>query len=321
MAEGRRRRVLIAGGLGYVGSRLASALSSEALVIVTSRMLSAEREAWLKEHSHITRVEFDSGSQDQLPVEGGVDCIVNLATPSASEATRDESAALELGLRTVRACLELAKRSRADLIHFSTFHVYGAHKRERFSEDDPASPTNAYGRVHERCEQAAFGVVLDGPAWIVRPTNIVGAPAHADLGPQSSLIFLDLCQQAAKDHRLSLRTNGRAYRDFVSMSDAIRAVEILLNHEKSGPTRSGRVLNLSSGKAMRLDELARSIQHESGKAIGAEVSAEFGDGIDFFSEPFEVANERLRATGWEPHGSIKGDIRDTIGFFGDQGAR
>lgn len=317
MAE-RRRRVLIAGGLGYVGSRLASALSSEASVTVTSRTLSAEREAWLKKHSDITWVGFNSADHDRLALEDHLDCIVNLATPSASEAARDESAALELGLRTLRACVDLAKRARADLIHFSTFHVYGAHKRKRFSEDDPASPTNAYGRIHKRCEQAAVEGSLDGAVWVVRPTNIVGAPAHVDLGPQSSLIFLDLCRQAATDHRLSLRTNGRAYRDFVPMTDAIIAVELLLKQEKSGPTR---VLNLSSSKAMRLDELARSIQRESAKALGVEIHAQFGDGVDFFSEPFEVANDWLRNLGWEPHGSIKDDIRETIGFFAAQGVR
>jgi hypothetical protein len=72
---------------------------------------------------------------------------------------------------------------------------------------------------------------------------------------------------------------------------------------------------------MRLDELARSIQSQAERALGVEVSAKFGDGVDFFDEPFCVSNERLRSMGWGPRGSIEGDIRETIDFFRGQEVR
>ena len=309
-AGARGRRVLIVGGLGYVGSRLAHALSAEASVTVSSRSLSPAREAWVKAHSgRVSRVEFDSATQDRLPVEGEFDCIVNAAGPGASEAARDEGRALGSALRTVRACSQLTAESAGTrLVHFSTFHIYGAHDRERFSEEDKPEPVHPYGRINLQCEKAA----LAAGGAVLRPTNVVGAPAHNDFGAQSGLVFLDLCRQAVFDHRIRLRTNGVAYRDFVPMADAIEAVKVLI----SGDTdRAFQIFNLSSGRAVRLDMLALEIQSEAQEMLGREIPVEKGSELDRFADPFEVTNDRLRSLGWQLRGSLREDIRETLQFF------
>lgn len=316
MASNRLRRVLIVGGLGYVGSRLAHALSADASVTVTSRSLSPSRERWLNEHSgQLTRVEFDSARHERLPVEAEFDCIVNAAAPGATEAARDEKTALETALRTLKACLEIADNGPAvRLVHFSTFHVYGAHNRQRFSEEDDPEPVNPYGRMHWQCERAALTSDVRAGVTVVRPTNIVGAPAHDDFGAQSGLVFLDLCRQSVQGHQIRLRTNGIAYRDFVPMADAIDAVKLLLA-EDAGSDRGLRVFNLSTGRAVRLDAIAHQIQHESQEMLAREIPVKLGDDLDRFSDPFEVNNDRLRALGWQPRASLRDDIRETLRFF------
>lgn len=316
MGEGRRR-VLIVGGLGYFGARLASALGVESDVTVTSRSLSADRRRWLeKNEGSIKSVHFDSAAQQNLPVDGKFDCIVNLALPGAAEVSRDRDSSREQALRTVRACLSLLKSGGATrLIHFSTFHVYGAHRQALFSEEDVTRPTHPYGELHQQCEQLLTAESDGQPVFIVRPTNIVGAPAHGDLGPQGALVFLDLCRQAMQERQLSLRSNGRAYRDFVTMSDAINSVTLLLSLARHAAAPGAFVMNLASGTALPLDELARKIQAEAEGLTGESIAVNFGVNLDSLSEPFQVTNERLHALGWQPLNGMGDEIRQTLEFF------
>lgn len=317
MDERRCPHVLIVGGLGYFGSRLAAALGNQSDVLVTSRSLSAEREQWLRATAGtINRVQFDSAEHQNLPTGESFDCIINVASPSAAEVARATDLIREHALRTIRACLDLMKAGRAArLIHFSSFHVYGSHHQTRFSEEDIPEPTHPYGEVHLQCERAIADESDGLPVFIVRPTNIVGAPAHADLGPQSALVFLDLCRQAIETQRLSLRSNGKAYRDFVTMKDAIEAVRKLLSAPGSTTPSGGLTLNLASGTAHPLEELAKQIQLEANRLKGYQVAINFGSGQDSFSEPFRVANDRLRTLGWQPRNDLRGEIRQTLEFF------
>jgi UDP-glucose 4-epimerase len=313
MGDIQTKNFLIVGGLGFVGARLASALSQTSSVVVTSRSLSEERKRWLDKHANqIKWISFDSSKQEHLPSEDKVDCIINLAMPSAAEASKDYKKSLDLALTTVRSCLELARNQRTRLIHFSTFHVYGSHGQSVFTEENNLEPTHPYGQIHLRCEQELWEFIDELPIFIVRPTNIVGFPSHADLGVQSSLIFLDLCRQCIENGEIRLRSNGLAYRDFVPMKDAINAVELI----SAQPVNTLiQVLNLSSGIAMRLDDLAQQIQKEAEAIAKRNVPITLGDGVDSFNIPFNVSNERLQSIGWKPKKILREEIKQTLKFF------
>jgi UDP-glucose 4-epimerase len=316
MGKHNRSRVLIVGGAGYIGARFASALCAHSDVVVTARSLSVERKQWLDRHAgKIDCLLFNSAIDKRLPVEGEFDCIINLASPSAAEAALHEEASCQQALQTVRACIELMKiGSAARLIHFSSFHVYGAHQQILYSENDQLRPTQSYGRIHLHCEQLLNDESNAWPIFIVRPTNIVGIPAHGELGAQSSLVFLDLCKQAMQAGYLSLRSNGSAYRDFVTMMDAIDALTILLTAPPASLSNGG-VLNLASGTTLSLSDLAKQVQSEAQIIAARPVGINFGSGTDSFPQPFHVTNERLCALGWQPHNMLHAEIRQALDFF------
>jgi nucleoside-diphosphate-sugar epimerase len=293
------QRYLLVGGAGYFGARLAETLAGE--VVVTQRSATHEREAWAREHG-IEMVSYDS-TAGGLNVAGDFEVIVNLASPGAAEAARDPEAAMQRTQRAAEDCLSLLKAGRAGrLLHFSTFHVYGTGGRARFIETDELVPIHPYGRSHAACE----ALVLAHPkALVLRPSNMVGAPAHAALGDQAKLMFLDLCRQAAAG-MIRLQNDGLSYRDFLPFEDAISAVRILLNAPLSGE----RLFNLACGQSMRLDEVAHMIQ----RVAGAE-TLEFGTGTDAFRAPFEVDVSRLRALGWKPRAPLEEETRRILSFY------
>jgi nucleoside-diphosphate-sugar epimerase len=293
------RRYLLVGGAGYFGARLAEALAGE--VVVTQRSAAPEREAWALAHG-IEMVSYDSTASG-LNVAGDFDAIINLASPGAAEAARDPEAAMQRAQRAAEECLILLKAGRAGrLLHFSTFHVYGAGGRAKFAEADELVPIHPYGRSHAACEAL---VLAHEKTLILRPSNMVGAPAHAALGDQAKLMFLDLCRQAAAG-AIRLQNDGLSYRDFLPFEEAISAVKVLLNAPLSGQ----RIFNLACGQSTRLDAVAQMIQ----RVAGAE-SLEFGTGTDAFRAPFEVDVSRLRALGWEPGTSLEDETGRILSFY------
>jgi len=314
MADGRPRQILILGGLGFFGSRLAAILSETAHVTVTARSISAERQRWLRQHEgRITGVTFDSARDASWADAGVFDCVVNLATPSAAETSNHPEESRERSLRAIHACLEaLASERSKRLVHFSTFHAYGFRQDRSYREEAVPQPAHHYGKVHVDCEELLQKATGRFPVFIVRPTNMVGCPAHADLGVQSSLIFLDLCRQAACSGAMNLRSNGQGFRDFVPMPDAIEATRLLSEHDTERPLE---LFNLASGSTMRLEALAFQIRDAAERLFSSRVNLTFGQGTDSFVEPFKVSNDRLRALGWKPRDSLKPEIQKALTFF------
>ncbi|MBL8650300.1 MAG: NAD(P)-dependent oxidoreductase [Sphingopyxis sp.] len=303
MAEGR---LLLVGGSGYFGARLAEALAGAWDVAVTVRSDTPERAAWLAERG-IASFRYDSSTDAALP-GGTFDAVVNLAMPGAQAAGRDADAALAQGRSTAAACLAALREGRASrLVHFSTFHVYGGNAAALYSEDMPKAPGHPYGKTHLAIEgELAASDVADRIA-IVRPTNMVGAPAHASLGEQAGLIFLDLCRQVAETGAMSLRNDGASYRDILPFGDAIAAVVLLLRAE----TGWNRLFNLAAGQAITMRTLAETIA----AAAPQPVPVTYGEGSDAFRSAFEVDISRLRALGWTPTASIADEARNAIAAF------
>jgi nucleoside-diphosphate-sugar epimerase len=295
--------VLIVGGAGYFGARLAEDLGKTHKVTITRRTGSTVREKWIRKSGFET-VEFDSAKMDAIAVSGYFQAVINLAMPGAVEAASDPGRARLHALKTAAACLRLMDQTHCPiLIHFSTFHVYGGGGRIQFSEADAPAPVHPYGEVHLACERF---LEPDQRVWIVRPSNMVGAPAHGDLGDQAKLLFVDLCRQAAKG-RMSMHNDGLSYRDFLPFDDAIAAVRVILTASPM-PTR---LLNLAHGHAMRLDEAARLIQ----RVAPVPPTVEFGSGKDAFRRPFKVNIERLLRLGWEPSASLTDEAARLVQFF------
>jgi nucleoside-diphosphate-sugar epimerase len=304
MAE--KRRLLIPGGAGYLGARLAQALSNEYEIYVTYRNLSPLRECWLRNTPGVFAVRFDA-PQAELPFETPFDAAINLAMPGAKEAQKDPEGSRVQAAHIVKNLASLIPKGLLRrLIHFSTFHVYGPdERRDIFAETDELRPQHPYARNHLVCERILEETGFD-KMFLLRPTNIVAAPAHGDLGPQSKLLFLSLCRQMAETGSMRLDNDGLSYRDFVGFDDLLSAVRLLL----ACPAAPFRVMNVSAGSSYRLNDFAELIHRVAGSG-----EVMFGTGKDAWRRPFVVCNQRMRSLGWNPQLDMTGEIGKTLEFF------
>jgi UDP-glucose 4-epimerase len=255
-------RILLTGGMGFVGGRLAQFLahsSSHEICIATRNPVGPV--AWLPQ-AQVRRIDWSSSSELRTLCDG-FDVVAHLAGVNAPDAAADPVMAYEFNVvataRLVQAAIQAGVRR---MLYLSTAHVYGSPLQGTVDERLCPFPVHPYAISHRAAEDivrmAHATGKLEGTA--VRLSNAFGAPAHITANCWMLLVN-DLCRQAVLDHRLVLNSDGQQYRDFMPMQVACAALAHLLEVPAAklgdglfnlGGNLSARVLDV----AMRIATLA-----------------------------------------------------------------
>lgn len=219
------KRILITGGLGYVGGRIAQHLATDSglSLRLTSRRADASKPSWLGNGE----IVYCDISQDVGYICAGVDTVVHLAALNEIDCAQDALAALEVnGMGTLRLLQAAQAAGVRRFIYFSTAHVYGAPLVGAISEQTVPRPIHPYAITHKVAEDFVLAARDQGKidGIVLRLSNGFGAPIAAEVN-RWTLLVNDLCRQVVSTGKLVLRSNGLQQRDFITLQDAARCVE------------------------------------------------------------------------------------------------
>lgn len=304
-------RVLLTGGLGYLGGRLASALVAAGhQVRCGTRRPGAAAPDWLP---GIPMVMLDWASTEALTEAcRGIDCIVHLAAMNEVESAKDPVGALEMnGVASLRL-LEAAKAAGVQrFVYFSTAHVYGAPLQGNIDETTLPRPAHPYAITHKVAEDfvlaAADRKQIEGV--VIRLSNSFGAPMTPDVD-RWTLLVNDLCRQAAISGELRLNSAGSQLRDFITLTDVARAVNHLLGLDAE--RLADGLFNLGGGKAMSILEMTERIAARWRVLTRSDIAIvrPAGDGVT--PPGLNYRCDKLAATGFMLTGQIDREIDDTL---------
>lgn len=223
------KHVLITGGQGYLGGRIAVELASdpEWIVRLGSRKVQAAP-GWLPQAETAAMDVLEAGSLSAPMV--GVQAVVHLAAMNENDCVADPGKAVlvnTLGtLNVLRAAIDAGVKQ---FIYFSTAHVYGAPLAGDITEQTLPRPTHPYAITHHAAEDFVLAAHDQKKITgiVVRLSNGFGAPTHPDVD-RWTLLVNDLCRQAVQTRKLILRSSGLQQRDFITLTDVGRAVRHLL---------------------------------------------------------------------------------------------
>ena len=135
-------RILITGGLGFVGGRLSRRLSDEHEVLVSSRNHTASE--ILRLHRNIKFVNHqDLLSAADFPAS--VDMVIHLAALNEMDSLKFPSEAIRVNVDETRAILEKSIAAHAgQFIYFSTAHIYGSPLSGNITEETIPVPIHPY---------------------------------------------------------------------------------------------------------------------------------------------------------------------------------
>lgn len=310
--------ILITGGLGYVGGRLADHLSvREPACKVTLGNVSVKVPAWAGKFRVLRLDVLEKASLAAAFGSGKIDAVVHLAAVNDLVCARDPELALDVNTKGTYNVLEAAAAAGVKrFVYFSTFHVYGPAAAGTITEATPAMPAHPYATTHRAAEDLVnyFRTYKGLKTLIFRLSNAFGCPMHKEVDTWT-LVFNDLCRQLATTGSIILKSPGTQHRDFIPLGDVAEAVRRFLFDipEKWGDG----LFNLGGGGSISILEAARRIERvyeaKYGKKPGPLKAAPAAPGAPE-PAPVDYSIRKLKAAGFTPVMDMDTEIDRTLQF-------
>lgn len=220
--------ILITGGTGYIGGRLADYFKKESAntnIFLTT--IDKKLPSWTNDFTVLSMNLLDEKSINNSLKNKQIDLIIHLAALNEIDSMKNPLSALEVNTKGTYKLLETANRyGIKKFIYFSTFHVYGYETINAvITENTPTRPFHPYAITHKSAEDLVtfFKHYHEMQTLVLRLSNGYGYPMDTTVD-RWSLVFNDLCKQAVTTEKLVLKSSGKQHRDFISLKDVARAV-------------------------------------------------------------------------------------------------
>jgi UDP-glucose 4-epimerase len=260
-------RILITGGFGYLGGRIALSLCENGHQVVLGSRKKQSTPNWLPKSEVVKLIWDDKDSLTEAC--RNVDAVIHAAGMNAQDCIEDPVAALEFnGVATARLVEAACKVGMNQIIYLSTAHVYSNPLQGKVSEDTCPHNSHPYATSHLAGESTVWHALnqnLIRNVKILRLSNAFGRPLHKHVNCWSLLVN-DLCRQAVTTGKMTIKSNGTQVRDFISLSDVCSVVEHLIN--KKANHYNHHILNVGFGKSMSVLEMAKVIQARCNVVLG-----------------------------------------------------
>ena len=309
------KRILVTGGLGFIGSNLVDHLISTDEVTVLDD-LSSGRISNVSRHLKNPKFRFVKGSVlnpgmiDEAI--GGASAVVHLAAV-VSVALSIEKPLLvhrvnvEGTLNVLESCL---KHSVEKFVFASSAAVYGNDLTPPFREDCRSNPSNLYGATKGAGEAyvKAYAQTHNLKAVILRLMNVYG-PRRSP-GPYAGVIT-KFAEAISLGKPLTVYGDGEQTRDFVHVSDAIEAMTRALHKEQA----IGHTFNIGTGRPTTVSKLAAIFSHlTEPRSQITHMPERIGEVRASWSN-IEKAKEVL---GYQPKVSLENGIKSFIQWYNNE---
>jgi nucleoside-diphosphate-sugar epimerase len=305
------KRVLVTGGLGYLGSILCEhLLKAGHSVLALDNLMYGTGQQGLFHLCADPRFDFLKGDvRDEVVMRsalGGADAVIHLAgIVGAAACDRDPALAKSVNFEAVRLLNRL--RSPHQLVIFpNTNSGYGATSGQTFcTEDTPLEPISLYGKTKVDAEK----LLLDSPNTVaLRLATVFGVSPRMRL----DLLVNHFVHAAVKEGYLVMFEKDFK-RNFVHVRDVADCMLYVLDH---GERMIGKAYNLGLDAAnISKEELALKVK----QAVPNFYIHCAAIGQDPDKRNYIVSNQRLREAGFEARRSLDDGIRELIKAYRMEG--
>jgi UDP-glucose 4-epimerase len=313
------RRVMITGGLGFIGSNLAHALAALGADVLLVDSLIPEyggnlhNIAGLEDRVRVNVADVRQASTMNYLVQGR-DVIFNLAGQvSHIDSMRDPHTDLEINCRSQLTLLEACRHHNpgTKVVYASTRQIYGKPDALPVTEQHLVRPTDvnginkAAGEYYHLVYNNVFGV----RATALRLTNIYGPRQLLRHNRQGFIGWF--IRLAIEDQTIQVFGDGSQIRDFVFVDDCVQAFLLA----GASDAVNGEAFNVGGDEHISHRDLVSLLVRTAG--TGRFEFIEWPPEkkvIDIGSFYADSARFKQR-TGWAPHVSLADGLAQTIAYY------
>ncbi|MDF9746008.1 NAD-dependent epimerase/dehydratase family protein [Natrinema salsiterrestre] len=298
----RDSTILVTGGGGFIGSHLVDALCPHNEVRVLDDFSTGDR-AHLPEDATV----IDGDVRDPIALQKaarGVDLIFHhAAVVSVSRSVDEPRQSNRTNLEASLLVLEQARREDARVVVASSAAVYGHPDELPVPETARTNPTSPYGVQKLALDQYArlYEELYGLETVALRYFNVYGPRQQ---GPYSGVISTFL-EQARASEPITVEGDGRQSRDFVHVSDVVRA-----NLHAATTDAVGEAYNIGTGQRTSILDLAETVRDATGSSSSIVHRAPRSGDIRHSGADTSKATREL---GFEARVGLESGIRSLIG--------
>ncbi len=300
-------RILITGGTGFQGTHLTEALHARGHKVTVLNTLTPQAEQNAPLLAGKAEVLWGSITDPEVVQKAmrDKDVVFHLgARINVDESIEDPWGTIDVNVRGTYNILEAVRKSGARMIHTSTCEVYGKPERVPIREDAELRPHSPYAASKAAADRLcyAYAQTYKTPVTILRFFNIYGERQKEGKFGAVIPIFVS---QAMSGGPIKVFGSGSQTRDYVHVSDVVRAYLMVLDH----PELNGEVLNFGSGVGTSIRDIAEQV----GQQFGVPVQygeARPGEATEMIGD----SNKAKQLVGWETQISFQEGLNRYIAW-------
>ena len=309
-------KILITGGMGFIGSNLIDLLLQEKhnIIVLTKSYSKKKNISHIQDKIKVEKVDITNHRKLSNIIEQyKPEMIIHLAgETSHSKSFENPLKDIDSNAKSTLFLLEKIREMqlKCRFILGSTFIVIGKPKKLPVNENSPCNPTTIYGVNRLAGEQYCkiYHEVYGIDTISFRITNSFG-PREQIVAKKNAINFL--IHQAYRGEKITIFNEGKFFRDLIYISDVVSAIKIIMKKGKSG-----NLYWISSNKKTWFYKLGNMLEKLTNAKIKFVETPRYTKKVDVGN--FVVDNSKLRSLGWKPKISIEEGIEKTLKYFKDE---
>jgi dTDP-glucose 4,6-dehydratase len=305
-------KLLVTGGLGFIGSNFIIKLLSEnddfTIINVDAELYGSEKRNLSKFTNH-PNYEFVKGNITNKPLMEKLitksDAVINFAAESfVDRSITDPNSFLVSNVRGTFTLLDIISKQKKRLVQISTDEVFGSLESGSATEDSKLNPSNPYSATKAAAELLinSYYNTFNSDVVITRCTNNYGPRQFAEkLIPKTFIL-------AKQGKKIPIYGTGKNIRDWIFVDDHCDGIFSCLLHGKSGQS-----YNISGNNELDNIKIVKTILSLMNKSEDQIQFVEDRPGHDFrySMDSSKISNE----FNWKAKTSFEDGLMKTIHWY------
>tara|TARA_Y100001970_G_scaffold219769_1_gene269743 strand:- start:30182 stop:31135 length:954 start_codon:yes stop_codon:yes gene_type:complete len=254
-----KERILITGGLGFIGGRLCEFLIEDGYSVYASTRKTKLTEG-LDSRINLVKLDLEENDSNFEDLLNDIDIVIHAAGLDAHSCKEDPDKAFLINSEGTSKILEAAIHKKVKtFIFLSTIHVFSNSLIGKFSKNSPTINKHPYATSNLEGESLVMKASAENKinGIVLRLANVFGAPVRKE-GECWNLFVNNICKELIISQKITLNSSEHIERNFLPMSALCNIILSIIKNKLNTPNKEALIV--SSKESLSLLNMARRIQ-------------------------------------------------------------